>query len=142
MKVIYDDQTPVVGAKIYVRDSSGSRTEGLYGVTNDQGEILILAPPPWYTRGTYDIVVDAGNTRIGTFWGYFLGFMTPVNVTINVTRTQEPPIVGPIDYPTYHPAEQNGWTLTLIVVAVVAVGVYVAYRFIEMWRRTGHEYES
>lgn len=138
MKVTYDDDSPVQGAKIYLQDYATGR-EGLYGVTNSSGEIIVTAPPPWYTHGTYNIVVDAGNARVGTFWGYVLGFMTPDYVTIHITRSGEPDIIGPIDYPVYHQPASDSWKWTIVIIIIFGIVVYVGYKFIEMWRSTGHE---
>jgi hypothetical protein len=66
--------------------------------------------------------------------------MTPDYVTIRITKSTEPDITGPIDYPTYHdPNELGKWTWTVIVIAILGVVVYVGYRFVKMWRETSHE---
>jgi hypothetical protein len=132
--VKYNDQTPVTGAKVYYRDK-GTGREGILGSTDANGMLLVVAPPFWYTRGTYDLVVDAGNVRVGTFWGYFLGIMTPDMLVVHITKSEAPPIQGDIDYPTYHEPTDDSWGLLVIVLIVgfIATAGFIIIDSIEDW---------
>lgn len=136
LTVKYDDGGPVQGAQVHIKDSSTGR-DALYGTTNGKGELWVIPPPPWYTHGTYSMVIDAGNTRVGQFWGYVLGFMTPEYLTVSITRIDADPIIGPIDYPIYHKDEDPwvmpGWVIFGAVIVVVLGTGFLIFDYVEDW---------
>jgi hypothetical protein len=114
--------------------STDTGFEGYYGTTDDKGQLQVYAPPFWYTRGTYALVIDTGNTRVGTFWGYVLGFMTPIMLVIHIKRVTTEPIEGEIEYPKYiDTGNSNFWLFVGAAVAVIVIGGYMVFDYLEDW---------
>lgn len=135
LTVKYETEKPVVGAKVYIRDSS-TNLETMAGITDRNGQLIISAPPFWYTRGTLSMVVDAGNVRVGTFWGYVLGFMTPDFLTVHIKQSTQPPVQGEIEYPVLKAGdEMTAWVIFVLIVAAVFATGFVIAEAVVNWLR-------